>query len=103
MAAAYHLHSLRHRFANTLDQATDGDIRLVSEMLDHASIETTRTYLEIGSRSRGQDDGAAGAGVRVLESVDYQRVRHPLIIDIIYAIPRTSRLFASDLFYRRRG
>jgi len=46
IAATYHLHSLRHTFANTLDQASDGDIRLVSEMLDHSSIETTRTYLE---------------------------------------------------------
>lgn len=46
MAAAYHLHSLRHTFANLIDQASDGDIRLVSELLDHSSIETTRTYLE---------------------------------------------------------
>lgn len=46
MAGTYHLHSMRHRYANTLDQKLDGDIRLVSEMLDHSSIETTRTYLE---------------------------------------------------------
>lgn len=46
LAADYHLHSLRHTFANIIDQASDGDIRLVSELLDHSSIETTRTYLE---------------------------------------------------------
>lgn len=46
LAANFHLHSLRHTFANAIDQASEGDIRLVSELLDHSSIETTRTYLE---------------------------------------------------------
>ncbi|MCB0072645.1 MAG: tyrosine-type recombinase/integrase [Caldilineaceae bacterium] len=46
LAADYHLHSLRHTFANAIDQTSDGDIRLVSELLDHSSIQTTRTYLE---------------------------------------------------------
>ena len=46
LATAYHLHSLRHTFASTLDAASDGDVRLISEMLDHASVKTTRLYLE---------------------------------------------------------
>lgn len=46
LANQYHLHSLRHAFANELDQASGGDVRMVSETLDHSSLETTRTYLE---------------------------------------------------------
>lgn len=45
MAKTYHLHSLRHTFANALVEG-GGDIQLASEALDHSSIETTRTYLE---------------------------------------------------------
>lgn len=45
-AAEFHLHSLRHTAANEAAQATKDDIRLISEFLDHESIETTRIYIE---------------------------------------------------------
>lgn len=44
-AQRFHLHSLRHTFAHELDEASNGDIRLVSETLDHSRLETTRIYL----------------------------------------------------------
>lgn len=44
-AKEYHLHSLRHTFANELDRASNRDIRLVSTLLNHSSLETTRIYL----------------------------------------------------------
>ena len=46
LATAYQLHSLRDTFANALDQATNGDIHLIADMLDHQNINTTRAYLE---------------------------------------------------------
>lgn len=40
-------HVARHTAATTLLEATDGDVRLVQEVLGHASLETLRVYTEI--------------------------------------------------------
>lgn len=40
-------HSARHTAATTLLEATDGDVRLVQEVLGHATLETLRVYTEI--------------------------------------------------------
>lgn len=48
-----HPHQLRHTFAHHLYDATGGDIRLVSGLLDHKSIATTQIY--IGAMERKED------------------------------------------------
>lgn len=40
-------HGARHTAATTLLEATSGDVRLVQEVLGHASLETLRVYTEI--------------------------------------------------------
>jgi integrase/recombinase XerD len=40
-------HGARHTAATTLLEATNGDVRLVQEVLGHASLETLRVYTEI--------------------------------------------------------
>ena len=46
-------HAARHTAATTLLEATDGDVRLVQEVLGHATLETLRVYTEItDSRKR---------------------------------------------------
>ncbi len=45
MARRYHLHSLRHAFASELSQASQENLLLVQELLDHESAETTRIYV----------------------------------------------------------
>lgn len=45
-AKRLHLHSIRHTFARELEQASDGNVRLVSRTMDHNSIATTERYLE---------------------------------------------------------
>ncbi|HEY8676909.1 MAG TPA: tyrosine-type recombinase/integrase [Candidatus Dormibacteraeota bacterium] len=40
-------HAARHTAATTLLEATDGDVRLVQEVLGHATLETLRVYTEI--------------------------------------------------------
>ena len=46
MAKQFHLHCIRHTYAHELDRASNGDLRLVSESLDHGQLETTRIYLD---------------------------------------------------------
>ena len=41
LVADYHLHSIRHTFANMID-----NLELAQEALDHTSIQTTRIYKE---------------------------------------------------------
>jgi integrase/recombinase XerC len=48
-----HPHQLRHTFAHHLYEASGGDIRLVSGLLDHKSIATTQIY--IGKLERKED------------------------------------------------
>lgn len=48
-----HPHQLRHTFAKHLYDASGGDIRLVSGLLDHKSIATTQIY--IGAMERKED------------------------------------------------
>jgi site-specific recombinase XerD len=45
-------HSARHTAATTLLEATDGDVRLVQEVLGHATLETLRVYTEITDRRK---------------------------------------------------
>jgi integrase/recombinase XerC len=40
-------HGARHTAATVLLEATDGDVRLVQEVLGHATLETLRVYTEI--------------------------------------------------------
>ncbi|HEY6378044.1 MAG TPA: tyrosine-type recombinase/integrase, partial [Candidatus Dormibacteraeota bacterium] len=40
-------HSARHTAATVLLEATEGDVRLVQEVLGHATLETLRVYTEI--------------------------------------------------------
>jgi site-specific recombinase XerD len=40
-------HAARHTAATTLLEATNGDVRLVQEVLGHATMETLRVYTEI--------------------------------------------------------
>jgi site-specific recombinase XerD len=47
-------HSARHTTATTLLEATDGDVRLVQEVLGHATLETLRVYTEITDRAAYQ-------------------------------------------------
>jgi integrase/recombinase XerD len=45
-------HGARHTTATTLLEATDGDVRLVQEVLGHATLETLRVYTEITDRRK---------------------------------------------------
>jgi len=45
-------HAARHTAATTLLEATDGDVRLVQEVLGHATLETLRIYTEITDRRK---------------------------------------------------
>ena len=45
-------HTARHTAATTLLEATDGDVRLVQEVLGHATLETLRVYTEITDRRK---------------------------------------------------
>ena len=47
-------HSARHTAATTLLEATDGDVRLVQEVLGHATLETLRVYTEITDKRKRQ-------------------------------------------------
>ena len=40
-------HAARHTAATVLLEATEGDVRLVQEVLGHATLETLRVYTEI--------------------------------------------------------
>lgn len=44
-ADQYHLHSLRHSFARELSEASQDNVLLVQELLDHESADTTRIYI----------------------------------------------------------
>jgi integrase/recombinase XerD len=64
-------HAARHTAATTLLEATDGDVRLVQEVLGHATLETLRVYTEITDRRKRDayrrlgeylEEVAAGAG-----------------------------------------
>ena len=43
---------LRHTAATTLLEATDGDVRLVQEVLGHATLGTMMIYTEITDRRK---------------------------------------------------
>jgi hypothetical protein len=43
---------IRHTAATTLLEATDGDVRLVQEVLGHATLETLRIYTEITDKRK---------------------------------------------------
>lgn len=45
-------HTARHTAATTLLEATDGDVRLVQEVLGHATLETLKVYTEITDRRK---------------------------------------------------
>jgi integrase/recombinase XerD len=51
-SALTHPHVMRHTAATTLLEATDGDIRLVQEVLGHATLETLKVYTEITDRRK---------------------------------------------------
>jgi site-specific recombinase XerD len=45
-------HAARHTAATALLEATDGDVRLVQEILGHATLETLKVYTEITDRRK---------------------------------------------------
>ncbi len=45
-------HVARHTAATTLLEATDGDVRLVQEVLGHASLSTMQIYTEITDKRK---------------------------------------------------
>jgi integrase/recombinase XerD len=45
-------HAARHTAATTLLEATEGDVRLVQEVLGHATLETLRVYTEITDKRK---------------------------------------------------
>jgi site-specific recombinase XerD len=45
-------HVARHTAATTLLEATDGDVRLVQEVLGHATLETLKVYTEITDKRK---------------------------------------------------
>ena len=51
-------HQLRHRFASAVYQASGHDLRLVQELLGHASVATTQIYTAVSSDS--MRDAVAG-------------------------------------------
>lgn len=56
-AAKYHLHSLRHTFASEMAQASQENILLIQQLLDHESADTTRIY--IGAIKQPEDKATA--------------------------------------------
>jgi len=52
LSALHSPHVARHTAATTLLEATNGDVRLVQEVLGHASLETLRIYTEITDRRK---------------------------------------------------
>ena len=52
LAPLSHPHALRHTAATTLLEATGGDVRLVQEVLGHATLATLRVYTEITDRQK---------------------------------------------------
>jgi integrase/recombinase XerD len=52
MAGLRSPHAARHTAATTLLEATNGDVRLVQEVLGHATLETLRVYTEITDRRK---------------------------------------------------
>jgi integrase len=44
-------HQLRHRFASAVYEASNHDLRLVQELLGHASVATTQIYTAVSSES----------------------------------------------------
>jgi integrase/recombinase XerD len=57
-------HGARHTAATTLLEATDGDVRLVQEVLGHATLETLRVYTEITDRRKRAAYQRLGAYLR---------------------------------------
>lgn len=43
------MHTLRHRFATDVYEASGGELALVQELLGHASVNTTRIYVQVPS------------------------------------------------------
>jgi len=60
-------HSARHTAATTLLEATDGDVRLVQEVLGHATLETLRVYTEITDRRKRSAYNRLGDYIREVE------------------------------------
>jgi integrase/recombinase XerD len=52
LSALHSPHVLRHTAATTLLEATDGDVRLVQEVLGHATLGTMMIYTEITDRRK---------------------------------------------------
>ena len=52
MAGLRSPHAARHTAATTLLEATGGDVRLVQEVLGHATLETLRVYTEITDKRK---------------------------------------------------
>lgn len=61
-------HVARHTAATTLLEATEGDVRLVQEVLGHATLETLRVYTEITDRRKREAYRRLGEYLRQLES-----------------------------------
>ena len=57
-------HAARHTAATTLLEATDGDVRLVQEVLGHATLETLRVYTEITDKRKRAAYARLGAYLR---------------------------------------
>jgi integrase/recombinase XerD len=57
-------HAARHTAATTLLEATDGDVRLVQEVLGHATLETLRVYTEITDRRKREAYRRLGSYLR---------------------------------------
>jgi integrase/recombinase XerD len=61
-------HAARHTAATTLLEATDGDVRLVQEVLGHATLETLRVYTEITDRRKRAAYQRLGEYLREVDS-----------------------------------
>lgn len=63
-------HAARHTAATTLLEATDGDVRLVQEVLGHATLETLRVYTEITDRRKRAAYQRLGSYLRSVGEAD---------------------------------
>jgi len=63
-------HAARHTTATTLLEATDGDVRLVQEVLGHATLETLRVYTEITDRRKRAAYERLGEYLREVAAAD---------------------------------